>query len=50
MKVGLSIDQSLQWTWVVTEDGARNFSASMWNGTALDDVIIQQVAAPTAKP
>jgi hypothetical protein len=50
MKVGLSIDQSLQWTWVVTEDGARNFSASMWNGTSLDDVIIQQVAAPAANP
>jgi hypothetical protein len=50
MKVGLSIDQSLQWEWVVTEDGARNFSASLWNGASLDDVIIQQVAAPAAKP
>jgi hypothetical protein len=50
MKTGLSIDQSLQWTWVVTPDGARNFSASMWNGASLDNMIIQQVAAPTAKP
>ncbi len=41
MKAGYSFDQSLQWNWVVTADGARNFSASVWNGTALEQVISQ---------
>jgi hypothetical protein len=50
MKVGLSRDQSLQWTWVVTEDGARTFNARMWNGADLADMMTQTVAAPASKP
>jgi hypothetical protein len=45
MKAGYSFDQSLQWTWVVTADGARSFQASVWDGTALQQVIAQNVAA-----
>jgi hypothetical protein len=45
MKAGYSFDQSLQWNWVVTPDGARTFRASVWNGDALEEVIAQDVAA-----
>jgi hypothetical protein len=45
MKAGYSFDQSLQWNWVVTADGARTFQANVWSGTGLDVVILQSVAA-----
>ncbi len=45
MKAGYSFDQSLQWNWVVTADGARTFQTSLWDGTTLENVITQSVAA-----
>ncbi len=45
MKASYSFDQSLQWNWVVNADGARTFQANIWDGTALNTVISQAVAA-----
>ncbi len=46
---GASPDGTLVWSTTVEPDGARNFSAAMWQGGKLDDVEIVEVAAP-AKP
>jgi hypothetical protein len=39
MKLGFAFDQSLQWSWVVTEKGARTFEARIWNGETIETVI-----------
>ena len=46
MKMGLSLDQSLNFTWVVLPDGSRSVTVRLWNGNAFDTVIADQVAAP----
>jgi hypothetical protein len=46
MKIGFSRDQSLSYTWVVQQDGARTLKVQLWNGTASEVVIFDQVAAP----
>jgi hypothetical protein len=48
MKQGLSRDQSLSYTWVYRPDKSRSISVSMWNGTAMEEVLIDAVAAPKA--
>ncbi len=45
MKMGLSRDQSLSYTWVVQPDGARTVEVKLWNGTSADTVIFDKVAA-----
>ena len=45
MKVGLSRDQSLSWTWIVKPDGSRTVEVKLWNGTGSDTVILDRVAA-----
>ena len=46
MKMGLSRDQSLNFTWVVMPNGARSVVVRLWNGEAFDTVIADKVAAP----
>jgi hypothetical protein len=46
MKMGLSRDQSLNYTWLVQGDGARTLEVRLWNGTNNDMVIFDKVAAP----
>lgn len=45
--VGLSPDQTLSWTSVVSPDGARRVTVRLWDGTAMTPVIDDRVAAPT---
>ena len=45
MKMGLSRDQSLNYTWVVQPDGARTLEVKLWNGQAHDSVLLDKVAA-----
>ncbi len=47
MKMNLSRDQSLNFTWVVQPDGSRTVTARLWNGTSFDTVLTDSVAAPT---
>lgn len=44
--VGLSPDQTLSWTSVVQPDGARRVTIRLWDGSAMQPVIDDQVAAP----
>ncbi len=46
MKMGLSRDQSLNFTWVVQPDGSRTVEVKLWNGADFDTVIADKVAAP----
>jgi hypothetical protein len=46
MKQGLSRDQSLSYTWVYRPDKSRSISVSLWNGTSMEEVLIDNVAAP----
>lgn len=46
MKMGLSRDQSLNFTWVVMPNGSRSVVVRLWNGEAFDTVIADKVAAP----
>jgi hypothetical protein len=46
MKMGLSRDQSLNYTWIVQPDGARTLEVKLWNGQAHDSVLLDKVAAP----
>ncbi len=50
MAVGVSPDQTLNWTSSVGTDGSRRITVRMWDGTAMQPVIDDQVAAPAAKP
>lgn len=45
-EVGLSPDRSLSWTSVVHSDGARNIVVRLWDGTTMQPVIDDRVAAP----
>jgi len=45
MKMGLSIDQSLNYTWIVMPDGLRTLIVRLWNGSDFDTVIANKVAA-----
>lgn len=47
--VGLSADQTLSWTSTVRADGSRELVVRMWDGSAMETVIDDKVAAP-AKP
>lgn len=44
-----SEDGSLIWDWTVTPDGARTFTARLWNGRDFDNVIVDQIAAAATK-
>lgn len=46
MKMGLSRDQSLNFTWIVMPNGARSVVVRLWNGEGFDTVIADKVAAP----
>jgi hypothetical protein len=46
MKMGLSRDQSLNFTWVVPTDKSRTIEINLWNGTGFDTVLFDSVAAP----
>lgn len=48
--VGLSPDQTLSWTSVVAPDGARRVTVRLWDGTTMQPVIDDRVAAPAARP
>ena len=48
--VGLSPDQTLSWTSAVRPDGSRRITVNLWDGSAMQPVIDDQVAAPAAKP
>ncbi len=43
---GKSDDGTLLWDWEVKPDGARTFTAWLWNGHSLDRVVHDEVAAP----
>jgi hypothetical protein len=45
MKAGYSRDQSLSYTWVVQPNGARTLEVKLWNGAAIDTVLLDKVAA-----
>lgn len=45
MKQGLSRDQSLSFTWMSRPDQSRTVSVSLWNGTAMEEVLHDEVAA-----
>ena len=46
MKVGVSRDQTLQWTSIVNPDNSRSLQIRTWDGTAFADVLTDIVAAP----
>jgi len=49
MKIGVSADQTLSWTSSVRADGSRRVTVRMWDGTAMQPVIDDRVAAPAPK-
>jgi hypothetical protein len=46
MKMGLSRDQSLNYTWVVLPDNSRTLEVNLWNGTDFETVLLDRVATP----
>jgi hypothetical protein len=46
MKMGLSRDQSLNYSWVVNPDMSRTIEVNLWNGSGFDTVLMNSVAAP----
>jgi hypothetical protein len=46
MKQGLSRDQSLSFTWTARPDNSRTISVSLWNGSVMEEVLRDDVAAP----
>lgn len=46
MKMGLSHDQSLNFTWIVPSDNSRTLEVNLWNGTGFDTVLLDRVTAP----
>ncbi len=46
MKVGVSRDQTLQWTSIVNADMSRSIQVRSWDGTKFNDVLTDVVAAP----
>ena len=47
---GASADRTLVWSYTVASNGARIFTARLWNGREYDDVVDDRVAAPVAPP
>ncbi len=45
MAVGLSRDQTMSWTSIVRPDGSRRITVRLWDGTAMQPVIDDKVAA-----
>jgi hypothetical protein len=43
---GSSPDGTLEWYWVVSSDGSREFRAEIWNGRKYEAVIFNKIAAP----
>ncbi|WP_164115635.1 hypothetical protein [Sphingorhabdus sp. Alg239-R122] len=43
----MSRDQTLKWTWDVKADTARTLTVSIWNGSAYEPVIQDEIAATT---
>jgi Tol biopolymer transport system component len=50
MKIGVSGDQTLSWTSSVRADGSRRVIVRLWDGTAMQPVIDDRVAAPASRP
>lgn len=48
MKMGLSRDQTLNYSWIVQKDKSRTLEVGLWNGSGFDSVILDRVAAPKA--
>lgn len=46
LAIGLSPDQTLSWRSLVRADGSRRITVRMWDGTAMQTVIDDVVAAP----
>ena len=45
MGTGASHDRTLRYTYIVARDGARTFTASVWDGKAYRQVIDDRIAA-----
>lgn len=45
---GVSPDGTLIWAWKVMPDGARTFTAKIWNGRKFETVVHNEIAAPPA--
>ncbi len=48
MKMGLSRDQTLNFTWIVNKDKSRTLEVGLWNGDDFESVLIDRVTAPEA--
>jgi hypothetical protein len=46
MKMGLSRDQSLNYTWVVLPDNSRTLEVSLWDGTGFETLVMDSVPEP----
>jgi hypothetical protein len=46
LAIGLAADQTLSWRSLVRPDGSRRITVRLWDGTAMQDVIDDQVDAP----
>jgi hypothetical protein len=46
MKMGLSRDQSLNYTWTVMPDNSRTIEINLWDGQNFETVQLDKVAAP----
>lgn len=49
LAIGLSADQTLSWRSLVRKDGSRQISIRQWDGSAMQTVIDDKVAAPAHK-
>lgn len=49
LAIGLSADQTLSWRSLVRPDGSRRITVSMWDGSAMQAVIDDDVTAADAK-
>jgi hypothetical protein len=47
LAIGLSADQTLSWRSLVRADGSRTITIRLWDGSAMQNVIEDSVAAPT---
>ena len=43
---GVADDRTLGWMWIVQPDGSRHFRVGLWNGSDIDTVIDDAIAAP----
>lgn len=49
LSIGLAADQTLSWRSLVRRDGSRRITVRMWDGSAMQPVIDDDVAAAAAK-